>query len=51
LGAEIRKEREPDERLCRGTESNRLADERVDLRQIFIKNSELIQLKILLNEL
>jgi len=31
LGSEIRKAREPNERLCRGTESERLADERVDL--------------------
>ena len=31
LGAASRKARGPNERLCRGTESKRLADERVDL--------------------
>ena len=31
LGAEIRKAREPNERLWRGTESELLEDERVDL--------------------
>jgi len=31
LGAEIRKAREPNEKLWRGTESAWLADERVDL--------------------
>jgi len=35
LGAATRKARSPNERLCRGTESKWLADERVDLEGLW----------------